>query len=184
MPKHIYKNRQREVFELLQAGKYYFKVLDAREGMQAQGVTNGAPFLEVRIGFANRDGKLTTAFWEKLIFHESIEWKVDRFLESIHWEGLEPDQELELDIKPVDTIGRRGLCEIEVNRYTDKSGQPRENNRIKQWLIGDKFEIDTNLRAEWMEKNAPADPFGSSAPASPFPPTGDTAISAEPYPPF
>ncbi len=133
-----------------------------------RGKTQGSEVLEIRIAFADANGDVIAAWWEKLIFFDSILWKIEDFARSVNWEGLQPG--VDVDLKPENTIGCRGVCEVEINRYTDRNGQTQENNRVAKWLAGKKLEVDLELRAKVLaEQSAESSSFPPANPSDELP---------------
>ncbi len=72
----------------------------------------------------------TTNITERLYLARVMEWKLCEFFTSIgqrkHGEKLKPNWQ---QVK-----GSRGICSLTINKYRDKDGIERENNRVQKYL--------------------------------------------------
>lgn len=168
MPKFTHSGEERqplEQFELLKPGKYFFKVLDAEEGLvSGNGKTAGSEVLKVRIGINGKDKKLIAAWWEQLIFFHSIKWKLEDFSACVGLtpvSGVTAGQEIELTDR--NTVGCIGIAQVEVNTYS-KGGEEKRNNRVANWLPPEgEYPPDLELRKTVLAKKVKEDPFASQA---------------------
>lgn len=119
-------------FTLLPAGEYDFKVDKMNRGTYQpspnSSIREVSPQAELEITIFGENE--TTTVNERLILHSKTEWKLSEFFIAIgqkkQGQPLNPNWAL--------VPGAIGRCEIEVNKYTNKEGQERENNRITKFL--------------------------------------------------
>lgn len=83
--------------------------------------------LEVELTDVNR---VTTTSKSMLLLHTDMEWKLSQFFRSI---GLKKHgQPLRMDWNKVP--GATGFCIVATRKYTNKEGEEKEGNEIKEWL--------------------------------------------------
>lgn len=70
---------------------------------------------------------------ENFLLCNKMEWKLSQFFLSI---GLKKHGE-PLRMNWNAAIGKKGKCKVIVNKYTDKNGNNRENNRIEKFYAYD-----------------------------------------------
>lgn len=120
-------------FTLLPEGNYPFKVTNLERKIysgQSDKIPNGAPYAEVTIEIdGGQKGKTTVK--ERLYLMKKFTWKLTQFFNSIG-----QVQKLGEPFRPNwnQVIGSSGQAKVEVNNYTDQSGNKRQNNRIKEFL--------------------------------------------------
>ena len=68
--------------------------------------------------------------FDDLILHKRMEWKLSQFFRSIGQK--KKGERVTMNWNAV--IGSRGRVHIVVNKYTDKNGQERENNKVGKYL--------------------------------------------------
>lgn len=123
---------QESSFVLLEPGEYDFRVKKATRTVYTPSdrskIREQSPMLELELSVFNDKGQEATVF-ENLILHTVMEWKISEFFISIGQkkpgEPFQPDWDVE---------GATGRADIEINRYTNKDGQERENNRVNNFL--------------------------------------------------
>lgn len=124
---------QESNFTLLEPGVYNFVVTKMERGTYQpssnSSIQDVSPRAELEIKVTDDKGNSTNVF-ENLILHSKMEWKLSQFFISIGQK--QPGQPLNPNWSQV--VGSSGRCEIEVNKYKDKSGNDRENNRVKEFL--------------------------------------------------
>lgn len=160
MAKYQYKDSEELSFELLPSGDYAFKIIDAEEGIQTSGKTSGSEFIKITIAFG-RNGKLVAQWPEKIIFHPSMEWKVDHWLRCINFNGGKLSKGDMVEITPQTVVGCRGYAKVFQETYTNKSDEEKTINKVEKWLT-DKgvLERDVDLVAQKFPASEP-DPFDS-----------------------
>ena len=121
---------QESEFEILPEGEYSFSIskmekarYDGSEKMSACNVA--VIYLKV----TNEEG-LSGNVIEKLYLNSKAEWKLSQFFISI---GQKKKGE---PFKPRwnEITGATGKLKLTVNKYTDKDGNSRENNRVDSFL--------------------------------------------------
>lgn len=70
---------------------------------------------------------------ENLLLCNRMEWKLSQFFLSI---GLKKHGE-PLKMNWNAAVGKKGKCKVVINKYTDKNGNNRENNRIDKFYAYD-----------------------------------------------
>lgn len=163
MAKYQYKDSEELHFELLPEGEYAFKIMDAEEGVQTKGKTNGSDFIKITLAIG-RGGKIVAQWPEKIIFHESLDWKTDQWLRCINFNNGKLGKGDMVDITPETVIGCRGYIKVVVEKYTNASGEEKEINKVAYWLTGKgTLERDMDLVALKFPGGKESDPFDSQA---------------------
>lgn len=152
-------------FTILPPGEYDFKV-DKMERTTYQPSPNSkirdvSPQAELEITIFGNDGESTTTT-ERLILHSKTEWKMSEFFIAIgqkkQGEPLVPNWSL--------VPGATGRCEVEINKYKNKEGQERENNRITNFLPTHAPIAQPIYTAPHPSQQAPAQPVQTQAPTA------------------
>jgi len=112
MPKHKFGNAQ-PIPDLLEEGDYILRVVDCEETISKGRKTNGADQLELKLK-EESTGKI---IYETLIFDESLEWKIDCFIQCF---GIKAQEGQDLELEADDMIGLRGWVALKVEEYNDK----------------------------------------------------------------
>lgn len=124
---------QESSFVILPAGEYDFKVEKMERGSYNpspnSSIRDISPQAELELTVYSPDGQTATVY-ERLILHSKMEWKISEFFISIGQK--KPGEPLVPNWSFVP--GSTGRCEIEINKYTNKQGQERENNRVARFL--------------------------------------------------
>ena len=163
MAKYQFKDSEELRFELLPEGEYAFKIMDAEEGVQTRGKTNGSDFIKITlaIGIA---GKIAAQWPEKIIFHESLDWKTDQWLRCINFNGGKLGKGDMVDITPETVIGCRGYIKVVVETYTNASGEEKDINKVGFWLTGkEPLPRDMELVALKFPGGKEFDPFATES---------------------
>lgn len=125
---------QESSFIVLPAGEYNFKVDKMNRGQYNPSpnskIRDVSPKAELEITIFNPDTGESTSVTENLILHSATEWKLSEFFIAIGQKN--PGEPFNPNWQFVP--GATGRCEVEINKYTNKEGQDRENNRIKNFL--------------------------------------------------
>lgn len=123
---------QESSFILLEPGEYEFTVTNMERSTYQPSPTakirENCPMAMLTLSISTPQGDATV--FENLILHTSLEWKISEFFTSIGQK--QPGVPFIPDWGKL--IGQTGKAEIEVNKYTNKEGQERENNRVKRFL--------------------------------------------------
>ncbi|MFT8725416.1 hypothetical protein [Liquorilactobacillus nagelii] len=120
-------------FTLLPEGNYPFKVTNLERKIysgQSDKIPNGAPYAEVTVEVdGGEKGKTTVK--ERLYLMKKFTWKLTQFFNSIG-----QVQEIGQPFQPKwgQVIGTVGQAKLEVNSYTGKDGNKKQNNRIREFL--------------------------------------------------
>ena len=116
-------------FVVLPEGDYVFEVTDFERGSfpgsEKMCACNKATLtlrIESEHGTAN--------VFDDLILHKRMEWKLSQFFRAIGQK--KKGERVTMNWNAV--IGSRGRAHIVVNKYTDKNGQERENNKVGKYL--------------------------------------------------
>ena len=72
----------------------------------------------------------TANIFDDLILHKRMEWKLSQFFRAIGQK--KKGERVTMNWNAV--IGSRGRAHIVVNKYTDRNGQERENNKVGKYL--------------------------------------------------
>lgn len=117
-------------FTLLPAGTYPFTVKEFERG-EYEGGNKMPPCKKAVLTLEIDGGSLgVTEITENLFLHSRAEWKLCQFFTAIG--QRKKGEQLRMDWRQVP--GSRGMAEIEVNSYKDRDGNPRQNNRVKNFL--------------------------------------------------
>lgn len=87
-----------------------------------------APQADLELKIQSAEGEATV--FEKLILHTATEWKLSEFFIAIGQKTKGQPFTPNWGQVP----GATGRAKIEINRYTDKNNNQRENNRIVEFL--------------------------------------------------
>lgn len=122
---------QEQEFELLPAGVYEFTVEKMERGRyggsEKMAACNKA---DLTLSLKDPETGVAGTVFDTLYLSSKAEWRLSQFFLAIgqkkKGEPLRPNWSQ----VPAST----GRVEIEVNKYTDKNGNPKENNRVKKYL--------------------------------------------------
>lgn len=116
-------------FILLPEGIYDFKVIKFDRGR-----FNGSDKMPacnqatVHLEINSTLGK--TVILEKLMLHSKTEWKLSEFFTCLGHKKKGEPLRMNWNLVP----GSTGRVEIEINKYVDKNGNERTNNKVKKYL--------------------------------------------------
>ena len=68
--------------------------------------------------------------FDDLILHKRMEWKLSQFFRAIGQK--KKGERVAMNWNRI--VGSKGRAHIIVNKYTDKNGQERENNKVGKYL--------------------------------------------------
>ena len=122
---------QEQEFELLPAGTYDFTVEKMERGRYAGSEKMAAcNMANLSLSVTDPQTGASGMVFDTLYLSSKAEWRLSQFFLSIgqkkKGEPLRPNWN--------EVPGSTGKVEIEVNKYTDKNGNLRENNRVKKYL--------------------------------------------------
>lgn len=131
-------------FVLLPEGEYEFKVAKMERGQyqpsQNSKIREACPKADLELKIQSTQGEAT--IFESLILHSLSEWKISEFFIAIgqkkKGQPLTPNW--------AQVPGATGRAKIEVNKYTDKNGNERENNRVAEFV-----ELENNTQNQQTE---------------------------------
>ena len=157
-------------FVVLPAGKYPFRVTKFTRGrFNGSEKMPACPKAELELSVYSQEHGEVTIF-ESLLLHTKTEWKLSEFFLSVGQKRK--GEKVTMNWQAV--IGAQGMCELEVNKYNDKQGNPRENNRVKEYLE------PTAPATPQPNYQAPqAQPYAAPQNTAPFP---TQAPPAQPFP--
>lgn len=123
---------QESSFVLLPEGDYDFVVEKMERGMyqpspQAK-IREACPEAELTLKIQSSEGEATIK--ERLILHTATEWKISEFFIAIGQKTKGQPFTPNWGQVP----GSTGRAKIKVDKYNDKNNNPREINRIDQFL--------------------------------------------------
>ena len=117
-------------FALLPEGRYPFTVVKFERGEHA-GSDKIPPCKKAVLTLDLDGGALgTTQITENLFLHSRQKWKLSQFFIAIGY--LKKDEEKPMDWNRVP--GARGWADVIVNKYKNKDGDDRQNNRVGRYL--------------------------------------------------
>lgn len=149
-------------FIILPAGTYQFRIDSFTRGRFAGSEKMPAcPRAELDITiFSPEHGETTIK--ESLLLHTKTEWKLSEFFIPIGQKRTGEKVKMNWGM----VIGAQGTCELEVNKYTDKNGNQRENNRVKAFMEpSTPTPAQTGYQAPPTQPNAYQPPQAPQAPA-------------------
>lgn len=119
-------------FILLPEGEYSFTVTKLERKIydgNSDKIPNGAPYAEVTCEVVGKEGK--TNVIERLYLMKKFTWKLTQFFTSIGQptvigQAFSPNWST--------VLGSQGQAKLEVNSYTGRDGNKKQNNRIKEFL--------------------------------------------------
>lgn len=122
MPKHIFRDEENRTFELLPDGDYIVEVAKAELGISNGAKTRGSEQLELTL----RSEPHGITLYETLIFHESVDWKIDNFIKCMNLCAVKGQ---DIELTPENILGVRGWITVGTEEY-----QGKKRNRIKVWI--------------------------------------------------
>lgn len=117
-------------FTLLPEGTYPFTVVKFERGEHA-GSDKIPPCKKAVLTIELDGGALgTTEITENLFLHSKQEWKLCQFFTAIGQRKKGEQMRMNWQAVP----GAKGWAEVIVNKYKNKNGEDRQNNRIDKYL--------------------------------------------------
>ena len=123
-------------FVLLPEGNYPFTITNLEKGIyekpagRVSKVPANCPKATVTLEFISPTGE-TTTLTENFYLYKKMQWKINQFFTSI---GAPKNPEGKVRMNWGTVLGAKGAASLVVNDYTDRSGNPAQNNRIKDFL--------------------------------------------------
>ena len=132
-------------FPILPEGDYVFEVTDFERG-SFPGSEKMCACNKATLTLRIESEHSTTNVFDDLILHKRMEWKLSQFFRAIGQK--KKGERVTMNWNAV--IGSRGRAHIVVNKYTDRNGQERENNKVGKYL-----EYDESLmpKPEGVDEN-------------------------------
>lgn len=126
----IINGNDASAFTLLPEGRYPFTVVGFERGEHA-GSDKIPPCKKAVLTIELDGGALgTTQITENLFLHSRQKWKLSQFFVSIGY--LKKDEEKPMNWQAVP--GAKGWAEVVVNKYKNRNGEDRQNNRVNRYL--------------------------------------------------
>lgn len=117
-------------FILLPAGEYEFEVTKFERG-RFNGSAKMPACPKAELTFKIESPKGTAFVSEQLLLHTKMEWRLSAFFAAIGQK--KKGQPLQMNWNTV--VGSKGRCKIIINKYTNKDGVERENNRVDSYIM-------------------------------------------------
>lgn len=138
MPKYKFGDEENQQWELLKEGDYRYEVVKVDFGIQTGGKTGGSDNIDVSImiygdsEFTQKIGRII----DRLIFHPTCYWVIDTFVKSSNLlvDSKTPTKDTEIEFSEDQLIGLRGWCHVFVDKFTRKTGETGEKNKVKTWI--------------------------------------------------
>ena len=116
-------------FPLLPEGDYAFEVTGFERG-SFPGSEKMCACNKATLTLKIESEQGTANIFDDLILHKRMEWKLSQFFRAIGQK--KKGERVTMNWNAV--IGSRGRAHIVVNKYTDRNGQERENNKVGKYL--------------------------------------------------
>ena len=118
-------------FTLLPDGKYNFEVAAMERGyFNGSDKMSACPSAKLTLRVKDPQSGSSTNIFDTLYLNSKAEWKLSQFFICIgqkkHGEKLKPKWD--------SVVGSTGRCEIYTNKYKDRDGNVRENNKVRAYL--------------------------------------------------
>ena len=123
-------------FVLLSEGNYPFTITGLEKGIyekpanRESKIPANCPKATVTLEFTTSTGEKST-LTENFYLYKKMQWKINQFFTSI---GAPKNPEGKVKMNWGTVLGAKGAASLVVNDYTDRSGNPAQNNRIKDFL--------------------------------------------------
>ena len=123
-------------FVLLPEGNYPFTITGLEKGIyekpanRESKIPANCPKATVTLEFTTSTGEKST-LTENFYLYKKMQWKINQFFTSI---GAPKNPEGKVKLNWGTVLGAKGAASLVVNDYTDRSGNPAQNNRIKDFL--------------------------------------------------
>ena len=123
-------------FVLFPEGDYPFVITNLEKGIYEKPVGReskvpaNAPKATVTLEFTSPTGE-KTSLQENFFLYKKMQWKINQFFTSI---GAQKNAERKVRMNWGSVLGAHGTAKLIVNNYTDKSGNPGQNNRVDSYL--------------------------------------------------
>ncbi|MDH5114685.1 hypothetical protein OQI88_09320 [Lactococcus lactis] len=123
-------------FVLLPEGNYPFTIIGLEKGIyekpanRESKIPANCPKATVTLEFITPTGEKST-LTENFYLYKKMQWKINQFFTSI---GAPKNPEGKVKMNWGTVLGAKGAASLVVNDYTDRSGNPAQNNRIKDFL--------------------------------------------------
>lgn len=115
-------------------GTYFFQVTSAARGEwnEKTNKVGGSKYMEITLNITDAEGGIYGEIKDKLTLHPSMIWKIRQFWRAVG----EPVIEGQPFQAPWGRIlGTRGQCKVVVREYTNKDGEKKEINNVKEFIV-------------------------------------------------
>lgn len=119
-------------FIILPAGVYPFQITNMERKIydgQSEHIPNGTKFVEITLKIASEKGDVSVK--DSIFMLKKWQWKLTQFFSGIG-QNVVIGQPFQPNWQTV--VGSFGTVEIEVNKYKNREGNERENNRVKKYV--------------------------------------------------
>ncbi|NYZ58309.1 hypothetical protein [Lactococcus lactis] len=123
-------------FVLLPEGNYPFTITGLEKGIyekpanRESKIPANCPKATVTLEFTTSTGEKST-LTENFYLYKKMQWKINQFFTSI---GAPKNPEGKVKMNWGTVLGAKGAASLVVKDYIDRSGNPAQNNRIKDFL--------------------------------------------------
>lgn len=132
---------------ILPEGDYPF-VVEKLERGSFPGSEKMCPCHKATLSLTIITDKGPVTVYDDLILHKKMEWRLSQFFRAIGQK--KKGERIVMNWNTV--VGSRGMAHIAVNRYTDRNGQERTNNKVAKYLDCDGNLLSGTYVSETEEK--------------------------------
>ncbi len=127
-------------------GTYFFQVVGAARGQWDEKVNRvgGSKYMDLSLQITDAQGISYGEIKDKLTLHPSMIWKIRQFWRAVG----EPVIEGQPFQAPWGRIlGARGQCKLVIREYTNKDGEKKEINNVKEFIVEDQAQQPAQMPA-------------------------------------
>ena len=119
-----------EEYPLWEDGDYHF-IVESFERARTQGTGKLPPcnMAKLTIKVINLDTNDSIKLTHQLILHSKMEWKLSEFFSAIGQKKKGEPLQMNWNLVP----GSNGTCHLCINKYIDKNGVEKTNNKIDKF---------------------------------------------------
>lgn len=122
---------QENEFELLPEGTYNFTVESMERGRyDGSEKMSACPMANLTISITDPVSGKTGKVFDSLYLNAKAEWRLSQFFTAIGQKKKGEPLAMNWNAVP----GSTGRLELSINKYTDKNGNQKENNRVDKYL--------------------------------------------------
>ncbi|WP_195935766.1 hypothetical protein [Lactococcus lactis] len=158
-------------FVLLPEGNYPFTITGLEKGIyekpanRESKIPANCPKATVTLEFTTSTGEKST-LTENFYLYKKMQWKINQFFTSI---GAPKNPEGKVKMNWGTVLGAKGAASLVVNDYTDRSGNPAQNNRIKDFLEPTQQATAPSYQSQQSYQQPPAQTQPPQQNVTPFP---------------